>query len=116
MYCVQKSPTPPHDKVNRLGVARPVYRDGFFISFIHEYLKGHGNEADFLGFLHKSVQHSSFTLHIEPFRFWPQIRGDIHNQKTTPQLGDANRYNFFQAFKKKKIKGDSTLHPRLIFC
>jgi hypothetical protein len=26
-------------------------------------LKGHGNEADFLGFLHKSVRHRSLTLH-----------------------------------------------------
>ncbi len=33
------------------------------------YLKGHGNEADFLGFLHKSVRHRSLTLHFEPFRF-----------------------------------------------
>jgi hypothetical protein len=33
------------------------------------YLKGLGNEADFLGFLHKSVRHRSLTLHFEPFRF-----------------------------------------------
>jgi hypothetical protein len=26
------------------------------------YLKGHGNEADFLGFLHKSVSLESLTL------------------------------------------------------
>jgi hypothetical protein len=32
-------------------------------------LKGHGNEADFLGFLHKWVQHRYLTLHFEPFRF-----------------------------------------------
>jgi hypothetical protein len=32
-------------------------------------LKGHGNEADFLGFLHKSVRHRSLTLHFEPFQF-----------------------------------------------
>jgi hypothetical protein len=32
-------------------------------------LKGHGNEADFLRFLHKSVRHRSLTLHFEPFRF-----------------------------------------------
>jgi len=31
----------------------------------HEiYLKGHGNEADFLGFLHKSVRHRFLTLHF----------------------------------------------------
>ncbi len=28
-------------------------------------LKGHGNEADFLGFLHKPVRHRSFTLRFE---------------------------------------------------
>ncbi len=33
------------------------------------YLKGHGNEADFLGFLQKLVPHRSLTLHFEPFRF-----------------------------------------------
>jgi hypothetical protein len=32
-------------------------------------LKGHGNEADFLGFLHKPVWHRSLTLRFEPFRF-----------------------------------------------
>jgi hypothetical protein len=32
-------------------------------------LKGHGNEADFLGFLHKSVRHRSLTINFEPFRF-----------------------------------------------
>jgi hypothetical protein len=32
-------------------------------------LKGHGSEVDFLGFLHKPVQHRSFTLRFEPFRF-----------------------------------------------
>ncbi len=35
----------------------------------HLSLKGHGNEADFLGFLHKSVRHRSLTIHFEPFRF-----------------------------------------------
>jgi hypothetical protein len=30
---------------------------------------GHGNEADFLGFLHKLVPHRSLTLPFEPFRF-----------------------------------------------
>ncbi len=32
-------------------------------------LKGHGNEADFLGVFHKPVRHRSFTLRFEPFRF-----------------------------------------------
>jgi hypothetical protein len=49
-------------------------------------LKGHGNEADFLGFLQKSVRHRFLTLHFEPFRFGLRIRGDICNRKTTPRL------------------------------
>jgi hypothetical protein len=44
-------------------------------------LKGHGNEADFLGFLQKLVPHRSLTLPFEPFRFWLRIRGDIRNRK-----------------------------------
>ncbi len=49
-------------------------------------LKGHGNEADFLGFLQKSVRHRFLTLHFEPFQFGHRIRGDIRNRKTTPRL------------------------------
>jgi hypothetical protein len=30
-------------------------------------LKGHGNEADFLGVLYKSVRHRFLTLHFKPF-------------------------------------------------
>jgi hypothetical protein len=52
-------------------------------------LKGHGNEADFLGFLHKSVLHGSLTLHFEPFRFWLRIPRDIRNRKTTPRLAES---------------------------
>jgi hypothetical protein len=33
-------------------------------------LKGHGKEADFLGFLQKLVPHESLTLPFGPFRFW----------------------------------------------
>jgi hypothetical protein len=51
-------------------------------------LKGHGNEADFLGFLQKLGPHRSLTLSFEPFRFWLQIRGDIRNRKTTPRLAE----------------------------
>jgi hypothetical protein len=46
-------------------------------------LKGHGNEADFLGFLQKLVPHESLTPPFEPFRFWLRIRGDIRIRKTT---------------------------------
>ncbi len=52
-------------------------------------IKGHGNEADFPRFLHKSVRNWSLTLHFEPFRFWLRIRGDIHNRKTTPRLSSS---------------------------
>ncbi len=52
-------------------------------------LKGHGKEADFLGFLQKLVPHRSLTLPFEPFRFWLRIRLDICNQKTTPRLGES---------------------------
>jgi hypothetical protein len=48
-------------------------------------LKGHGNEADFLGFLQKLVPHESLTLPLGPFRFWLRIRGDIRIRKTTPR-------------------------------
>jgi hypothetical protein len=48
-------------------------------------LKGHGNEADFLGFLQKLVPHESLTIPFEPFRFWLRIRRDIHIRKTTPR-------------------------------
>jgi hypothetical protein len=54
-----------------------------------EMLKGHGNEADFLGFLQKLVPHRSLTLLFQPFRFWLQIRGDIRNRKTAPRLGES---------------------------
>ncbi len=50
------------------------------------HLKGHGNEADFLGFLQKLVPHESLALPFEPFRFLFRIRGDIHIQKTTPAI------------------------------
>ncbi len=51
-------------------------------------LKGHGNEADFLGFLQKLVPHRSLTIPFERFWFWLRICGDIRNRKTTPRLGE----------------------------
>jgi hypothetical protein len=51
-------------------------------------LKGHGNEADFLGFLQKSVPHESLTLPFEPFRIWIRIGEDICSRKTTLRLVD----------------------------
>jgi hypothetical protein len=52
-------------------------------------LKGHGNEADFLGFLQKLVPRRSLTLPFEPFRFCLRIRGDIPNRKTTLRLSES---------------------------
>jgi hypothetical protein len=56
---------------------------------IIQNLKGHGNEADFLGFLQKLGHHRSLTLPFEPFRFWLRIRRDIHNRKTTHRLAES---------------------------
>ncbi len=47
-------------------------------------LKGHGNEADFLGFFQKLVPRESLTLPFGPFLFWLRIRGDNRIRKTTP--------------------------------
>jgi hypothetical protein len=55
------------------------------------HLKGHGNEADFLGFLEKSVRHRFLTLHFEPFQFGLRIHGDIRNRTTTPRVGESTK-------------------------
>jgi hypothetical protein len=45
-----------------------IVMDPAEIRFIDRHLlKGHGNEADFPRFLHKSVWHRSLTLHDKPF-------------------------------------------------
>ena len=47
-----------------------------YFCFFHSHtLKGHGNEADFLGFLQKLVPHRSLTLPFERFRFWLRTPG-----------------------------------------
>ncbi len=56
-----------------------------------EYVKGQGNEADFLWLLQKLVPHRSLTLPFEPFRFWLRIRGDIRNRKPTRRVGESTR-------------------------
>ncbi len=48
-------------------------------------LKGHGNEADFLGVLQNFFPHESLTLPFGPFQFWLRIRGDIRIRKMTPR-------------------------------
>ncbi len=79
-----------------------IWNHGFLLSYffplsnVHctvllfrNFLKGHGNEADFLGFLQKLGPHRSLTLPFEPFRFWLRSRGDIRNRKTTPRLAES---------------------------
>ncbi len=51
------------------------------------YLKGHGNVADFLGFLHKSVWHMSLTLHFEPLRFGFKFAEIFLIENRLPELG-----------------------------
>jgi hypothetical protein len=67
------------------------FSSGLHVHEGNNHLKGHGNEADFPRFLHKSARHRSLTLHFEPFRFWLGIRGDIRNQKTTLRLIESGR-------------------------
>ncbi len=67
-------------------------------------LKGHGNEADFLGFLQKSVRHRFLTLNFEPFRFGLRVEIFVIEKRLpdSPSRGvdkNAYRYNFFQTFK-----------------
>jgi hypothetical protein len=56
---------------------------------LNDCLKGHGNEADFLGFLQKLVPHESLTLSFGPFQFLLRIRGDIRIRKTFPAITDT---------------------------
>ncbi len=57
-------------------------------------LKRHGNEADFLGFLHKLDPHRYLTQHFEPCRFQLQILGDIRHRKTSRRLGKSGSRRF----------------------
>ncbi len=65
------------------------------IGHVQYSLKGHGNEADFLGFLQKSFPHESLTLPFEPFRFSLRIR----------RVGGSTRlpirYNCFKTIKQR---------------
>ncbi len=56
------------------------------------FLKVHGNEADFLGFLQKVVPHESLTLPFGPFRFWLRNRGDIHLRKLIPGIVESESH------------------------
>jgi hypothetical protein len=63
-------------------------------------LKGHGNEADFLGFLHKTVRHRSITLRFEPFRFWLRIR----KLPDSPNRGVADSPSFLLNIQKPTLR------------
>ncbi len=87
----------------------PMQKCRFFIfidlRLMKWYLKGHSNEADFLGVLHKPVRHTrSLTLHFEPFRFGFEFAGIFIIEKRLPDSPSQGvdkidyRYNFFQTF------------------
>ncbi len=86
------------------------------LCFYIERVKGHDNEADFLGFFQKLVPHRSLTLAFEPFRFWLRIRRDIRNRKTTPGISDLTSQSrwlaesesrLFNVLKKTRRVGES---------
>jgi hypothetical protein len=60
--------------------------------FGENFLKGHGNEAEFLGFLQKFVPHESLTLPFEPFRFLLRIRGEFRIRKRLPAITDTGSH------------------------
>jgi hypothetical protein len=72
-------------------------------------VKGHGHEADFLGFLQKLVPHESITLPFEPFRFWLRIRGVFVIEKQLPHSLSrgvdkiAYSYPFFKPLNKSMV-------------
>jgi hypothetical protein len=71
-------------------IATFFYCTDIFTETGRQCLKEHGNEADFLGFLQKSVPHESrSTQNFEQFRFSLRIRGDIRNRKTTRRVGES---------------------------
>jgi hypothetical protein len=78
-------------------------------------LKGHGNEADILGFLQNLVHHRSLTLPFATFQFWLRIRGDICNRRlgesATLWLGDSgSRWVDYEYLRKFEAKIGTTRH------
>ncbi len=81
-------------------------------------LMGHGNEADFLGFLHTPVRHRFLTLRFEPFQFWLQILGDIHYQKNdslTRRVGESTRLPIDKIF-LKPLNKSSIIYSSRVLC
>ncbi len=62
-------------------------------------LKGHGNEADFLGFLQKLVPHRSLTLPFKPFQFGFEFAEIFVIEKRLPD-SPSRRVGFWK-FKRK---------------
>jgi hypothetical protein len=62
IFCFQKK---RHNSAcdSFMGGSHNVFNGGIF-----SFLKGYGNEVDFLGFLHKLDPHRSLTLPFELFR------------------------------------------------
>ncbi len=89
--------------------------------YVHDtlHLKGHSNQADFLGFLHKSVRHRSshYISSRSDFDFeFAEIFVIEKRLPDSPSRGvdkNAYRYKCFQTF--ESINGVSTLQPRLLF-
>jgi hypothetical protein len=67
-------------------------------------LKGHGNEADFLRFLHKSVPHESLTLSFKLFRFCLRIRKKFIIEK---RATDRVRESALKCLKEKPHESES---------
>jgi hypothetical protein len=90
IYSVPNSTCTVHLDCTKYFIKNTCTHSSSYTTFLFlPFLKGHGNEADFQRFLHKSVRHRSLTLHFEPFRFWLRICGDIRNRKTTPRVGES---------------------------
>ncbi len=88
---------------------------------VYGLLKGHGNEADFLGFLHKSVRIGPAHYIASRSDFDFEFTEIFVIEKRLPdspsrRVGESTRMQVdkrFQTF--EPINGVSTLQPRLLF-
>ncbi len=85
---------------------------------ITKCLKGHGNEADFLGFLQKLGPHRSLTVPFEPFRFWLRIPGVIKKRlpdSLSQGVGESGSHwlsdSAFECLKEKLGESESRRLP-----
>ncbi len=87
-----------------LGISTRIHK----VCLLHCSLKGHGNEANFLGFLHKSVWHRSLILHLKPEIFLIK--------KRLPWVGESTRMPKDTIFVKPLNKSMVIVHiPGLFF-